>query len=568
MKLLLTLMLCVTTTVTAQNLTHSEMVGRPTDKSITIQAFFDTDVDARINYGTDREVLTMSTKVQTFKAGDPVEFIVDGLTQNTRYYYALAYAAAGSNEFVSRPVRTFVTARPKGVPFVFTIQADPHMDEQSDSLVYVNCLQNQLKDTPDFMMDLGDILMSDKMQNASKQIPRDTVTYRAHKMRTFYEIACHSVPLFIALGNHEGETGWLNNGNGNNVAIWGTLDRKKYFMNPAPNEFYTGDTTNHAFVGQRENYYRFEWGDALFIVIDPYWYTKPKPDSLNGWRWTLGKDQYDWLKRTLEESKATFKFIFAHQLVGGDPLGRGGVEFADRYEWGGSNLDGTPGFAQQRPGWYKPIKELLKEHRVNVFFHGHDHFFAKQEKDCLIYQETQQPSHSNFSGTNTAAKYGYLEGLILPNSGHLRVTVNPESFKVEYIRAYNPKNETAVRKNGDIAATYVVGSKNCYDSISTSIPILWNTDYIDEHIAPNPMRDQTSIRFTLPQSDIISIQLFDAQGNMVRNVLRETPIDAGSYTVIWDGQQDNSADSPSGSYTYRIVSFKSAVSTGTIVRTK
>jgi len=203
-----------------------------------------------------------------------------------------------------------------------------------------------------------------------------------------------------------------------------------------------------------------------------------------------------------------------------------------------------------------------------VFFHGHDHFFAKQEKDCLIYQETQQPSHANFSGTNTAAKYGYLEGLILPNSGDLRVTVNPESFKVEYVRAYNPKNETAARKNGDIAATYVVGSKNCYDSISTSVPILWNTDYIDEHIAPNPMRDQTSIRFTLPQSDIISIQLFDAQGNMVRNVLRETPIDTGSYTVIWDGQQDNGADSPSGSYTYRIVSSKSAVSTGTIVRTK
>jgi phosphodiesterase/alkaline phosphatase D-like protein len=568
MKFLFTLMLCLATAVNAQNLTHSEMVGRPTDKSITIQAFFDADVDARIDYGTDRDALTFSTKVQTFKAGEPVEIVVDGLTQNTRYFYSLAYAAKGTKEFTARPVRTFVTARPKGRPFVFTIQADPHMDEQSDSLVYANCLKNQLSDAPDFMIDLGDILMSDKMQTASKQIPRDTVTYRAHMMRSFYEIACHSVPLFIALGNHEGEAGWLNSGNGNNVAVWGTVDRKKYFMNPAPDDFYTGDTTNHPDVGIRENYYRFEWGDALFIVLDPYWYTKPKPDSLNGWRWTLGKDQYNWLKRTLEESKATFKFIFAHQLVGGDPLGRGGVEFADRYEWGGQNLDGTPGFAQQRPGWYKPIKDLLKEHRVNVFFHGHDHFFAKQEKDCLIYQETPQPSHTSFSGTGTAAKYGYLEGLILPNSGHFRVSVTPESFKVEYIRAYNPKNETATRKNGDISATYVVNTKNCYDSISTSVPVLWNTDYIDEHIAPNPMRDQTSIRFTLPESDVISIQLFDAQGSIVRSVLRETAIDAGSYTVIWDGMQDNGTDSPSGSYTYKITSRHSAPSTGTIVRTR
>ena len=103
-------LLCAASVVHAQTIVHSEMVGHPTDKSITIQAFFDTDVDARINYGTDRDALTMSTMVQTFKAGDPVEFVVDGLTQNTRYYYALAYGAVGSKEFVSRPVRTFVTA--------------------------------------------------------------------------------------------------------------------------------------------------------------------------------------------------------------------------------------------------------------------------------------------------------------------------------------------------------------------------------------------------------------------------------------------------------------------------
>lgn len=554
--------------ISAQRMINTEIVGRPTDRSITIQAFFDADVDVRIDYGTRPDELSMRTPVQAFTAGDPGEVVIRGLEQNTRYFYSYAYAARGSDVFTSQPVHSFVTARPKGVPFTFTIQADPHMDEQSDSLVYQNCLKNQLEDQPDFMMDLGDILMSDKMQTASKQIPRDTVTYRARYMRAFYEKTCHSVPLFIALGNHEGETGWLNNGNGNNVAVWGTLDRKKYFLNPEPNEFYTGDTTNHPFVGVRESYHRFEWGDALFIVIDPYWYTKPKPDSLNGWRWTLGKDQYDWLKRTLEESKATFKFIFAHQLVGGDPLGRGGVEFADRYEWGGKNLDGSEGFAQQRPGWYKPIKELLKEHRVNVFFHGHDHFFAKQDKECMIYQETPQPSHSNFSGTGTAAKYGYLEGLILPNSGHLRVNVTPESFKVEYVRAYNPKNETAARKNGDVSATYVINKKNCYDSTSTSVPVLWNSAYLDEHVFPNPSRDQASIQLQLSSDDVITIALFNEQGQEVRRILSDTPINAGSYTIIWDGILSGGIDAPSGSYTYRIFGRSHAPSSGTIVRVR
>ena len=120
------------------------------------------------------------------------------------------------------------------------------------------------------------------------------------------------------------------------------------------------------------------------------------------------------LRATLESSKATFKFVFAHQLVGGDPQGRGGVERADYYEWGGKNLDGTDGWAANRPGWYKPIKDLLTENRVTIFFHGHDHFFDKQEKDCLVYQETPQPSLPNFTGPNQASQYGYLSGEILP----------------------------------------------------------------------------------------------------------------------------------------------------------
>jgi hypothetical protein len=203
-----------------------------------------------------------------------------------------------------------------------------------------------------------------------------------------------------------------------------------------------------------------------------------------------------------------------------------------------------------------------------VFFHGHDHFFAKQDKECMIYQETPQPSHANFSGTGTAAKYGYLEGLILPNSGHLRVNVTPESFKVEYVRAYNPKNETAARKNGDISATYVINKKNCYDSTSTSVPVLWNSAYLDEHVFPNPSRDQASIQLHLSTDDVINIMLYNEQGQEVRRILSDTPVNAGSYTIIWDGVLSGGIDAPSGSYTYRIFGRSHAPSSGTIVRVR
>lgn len=65
----------------------------------------------------------------------------------------------------------------------------------------------------------------------------------------------------------------------------------------------------------------------------------------------MGQGQHNWLRTTLESSTAKFKFILSHQIVGGDPDGRGGEEFANLYEWGGNNLNGTPGFATNRPGW-------------------------------------------------------------------------------------------------------------------------------------------------------------------------------------------------------------------------
>ena len=98
----------------------------------------------------------------------------------------------------------------------------------------------------------------------------------------------------------------------------------------------------------KEDYYAFTWGDALFVVIDPFWYTMKKPytgtmggeknDEVvgNRWDWTLGDQQYLWLKHTLESSTAKFKFVFAHHATGGtDDYIRGGARGAKYCEWGG-----------------------------------------------------------------------------------------------------------------------------------------------------------------------------------------------------------------------------------------
>ena len=548
----------------AQRMLHKEILGRPTDHSITIQAFFDTTVQVRILYGYSNN-FTEQTTWQLFNSGQAAEIELSALTPDTLYFYELQFRKPNDVNLLFNPIHQFRTQRAQGKAFTFVIQADPHLDEQSDTAVYNRCLRNQLEDHPDFMIDLGDFLMTDKLRNASKKVPKDTIPYRCHMLRNYYENICHSVPLFIALGNHEGESGWNLNGTADNIAIWGTLERQKYFMNPQPNQFYTGDTTHHPYVGQRENYYAWEWGDALFIVIDPYWYTKTKPDSLNGWRWTLGKTQYDWLKQTLEQSSAKFKFVFSHQIVGGDPDGRGGVEYADLYEWGGMNLDGSYGFAQNRPGWYKPIKELLKEHRVTIFFHGHDHFFGKQDKNCLVYQECPQPSHPNFSSVSYAYDYGYHQGQILPNSGHVRVNVRPDGVKVEYVRVYLPRNETATRHNKDVSASYFIGQVNCYDSTQMHVPTIYNQNYLEEHVHPNPFAASTSIQWQLSSEANIYIQIFNSSGQLLRTLVNGHQLLPGHYQVDWDGNDQLGRSLESGTYYYSISNQQSVIYSGKLL---
>ena len=126
-------------------------------------------------------------------------------------------------------------------------------------------------------------------------------------------------------------------------------------------------------------------------------------------------------------------------------------------EWGGKNADGTDGFATHRPGWEMPIHQLLVKHGVSIVFHGHDHLFAKEELDGIIYQEVPQPSHPS-GGTRSAEEYGYT-GVILGSSGHLRVKVDPKEAVIEYVRSAVPGITKDNVANGSVAHRYSITPK-------------------------------------------------------------------------------------------------------------
>ena len=137
------------------------------------------------------------------------------------------------------------------------------------------------------------------------------------------------------------------------VAIFAGRARSRYFPVPFPDDFYSGNPEPVEGIGLLGDYFAFEWGDALFIALDPYWHSTRVTSPIGGmgtgtgtsppwseivdqwnaltrstgdmWDSTIGDAQYTWLKTTLEESDARYKFVFMHHVLG---TGRGGIELA------------------------------------------------------------------------------------------------------------------------------------------------------------------------------------------------------------------------------------------------
>lgn len=426
------------------------ILGRPTRNAISASVLAYQLFEGFIEYETGKT--KNKTAAQSFKAGEPVEILLSGLKADAQYVYRFHTRANSSDKFTSSANYTFHTARPAGASFTFTVQADSHLDYNTAPELYARTLANALADQPDFHFELGDTFMTDKYanyQDAAKQ-------YLAQ--RYYFGLLCHSAPLFFVLGNHDGERGRSLNGTANNMTVWAATIRKRYLPNPQPDAFYSGNAKEQPFVGLLQDYYAWEWGDALFVVLDPFWFTKEHGNDDN-WARTLGAEQYEWLSKTLAGSRAKFKFVFLHHLVGGiDRSARGGSAAAKLYEWGGRNADGTDGFKQQRPGWDMPIHQLLVKHRVSAVFHGHDHLFAKEDLDGIVYQEVPQPGHPRYDTPRNASEYGYTSGVIQGSAGHLRVRVTANQAQVDYIRSYLPQDERGERKNGASSFSYSIAA--------------------------------------------------------------------------------------------------------------
>jgi len=482
--------------VSAQTFENENIVlGRPTANAITVHALFDPGTAVFVEYGDQPGNYASQSSVVEANSDNVAEITLSGLQPDSRFFYRVNYRGPLDNNYRAGQEYTFHTQRATGRSFTFGVQGDTHPERAAGKSrtgrsmyhpdLYVRTMEQVKSVQPDLYFMLGDDfnisgLMANFFQGDKAAVTQQIVDDVYLDQRRFLGRMANSTALFSVIGNHEEARRNLLGTRLHDAVIYAGRARIRMLPVPAPDDFYTGNPEPVDGIGLLRDYYAFTWGDALFVAINPYWHspvavnpagqgafgmgtlaTPPWSDLEDEWleltlpaedRWeaTMGDAQYKWLATTLAESDAKYKFVFAHHVLG---TGRGGIERATLYEWGGHNEAGEWEFDERRPDWELPVHQLMVKHGVSIFFQAHDHVFAHQELDGIVYQTVANPADETYTSRNGRA---FLSGTVLGNSGFLNVAVSPIETRVDYIRSYLPQDETDERRHGSVDFSYTI----------------------------------------------------------------------------------------------------------------
>jgi hypothetical protein len=118
---------------------------------------------------------------------------------------------------------------------------------------------------------------------------------------------------------------------------------------------------------------------------------------------------------------------------------------------------------------------------------------------------------------------------------------------VEYMEVYNGVLYTAEGSVG-LGSYEISGGASGVDDEQPALPdrAFLHTNY------PNPFNPSTTIRFDLPRSGEVTLEIFDVSGKLIRVLAGSTDMSAGPQEVMWHGRDEADRQVPSGVYFYRL----------------
>lgn len=428
---------------------------RPTSHGCTVHWIPKTPSEVQLLAGASANALR---EVATRAAGSTDSFEITGFQPDSDLFLQFAYRLPNEAQWKQRPVRKIRTARAPGSTFKMAIMADTHthatLNKKGAAESARQTAAAVIADAPDFLVFIGDeaSMIHDIYRN--REVTDEDAQRTWMQWRQLYADLLSTVPSCLVLGNHEGEAGYYQHYMQQRGPLYlqrmATIARKQHLLNPLPttypeggeNEGWVGDQKSLATGGADQgncsplqNYFAWTWGDALFVVLDVHRYTNPGNHSPHApEEWTLGKVQFDWFEKVLAASKAKWKVVLCHHLVGGWHYdGSGRSQRTDYYY-------GRGGGKYARVGEQAKVNELMKKHGARFFLYGHDHIFTHQPADGIDFVCCGRPSYLNPEwyprpgfveayGENKGDPHGFLAAL-----GYTRLTISPSEVKLDYIR--------------------------------------------------------------------------------------------------------------------------------------
>jgi hypothetical protein len=381
-------------------LVNNPLVFRPTADGFHVNAVvtggLQSDVVARVRatgssaWGSDVVATPFGTDVSRWD--------FSGLMPGVRYDYELR-TLVGDSLYVGR-ARTLVG---RGSPVLAVVLTDAHIDAAdiggTASINFTSAASLASSINPDFVVSLGDNVQF--VSGGFNAPAPDTATARAAYLEWLHcaEDFIGNVAHFPIVGNWCGRNGW-------DGALTDNSTSQALLYLPGPDA-----TTYPAGGGANQDYYAFESGDALFIVLNVQSYTMT-PHTGSGSpearadTWTLGAEQLAWLESTLATSSQRWKVIFSHHIVGG--AGSSGPT-AQFYQ----SAYGRGGGQGCYVGEQEIVHNLMQKYGVQVFLHGHDHVFTDIVRDGIHYTCVGVTGHSFYFDAHRTGYSLYYTGQIL-----------------------------------------------------------------------------------------------------------------------------------------------------------
>ena len=180
---------------------------------------------------------------------------------------------------------------------------------------------------------------------------------------------------------------------------------------------------------------------------------------------------------------------------------------------------------------YNPADLTLDASEIASMINGIDQVYAKVKEDGLV-RVVMFDLNGNKIHNSTTSSSNIISIPFSANSSKGLSSV--VQFDNVIVAGFNGEDLNA-------------SSDDYYMDIDSSVPTV--TSLSDNY--PNPFNPTTNINYSLSKGGFVSIVIYDMNGSEVRTLVSEVQ-SASSYSVPWNGLNNNGQSVSSGKYVYRM----------------